>query len=309
MQSYFSKVSHSLLLISLFILPGLSTKAQDISSETPSKNSTTINEKVKPLRSSADVNFNKWTTEEVAPGLKLQSIHTDSLYNSFQNINILEIDLSKHRIAFRYIPDKNVRTSAIADTTKALAAINGGFFNIQKGGSVTYIKVDGMILGSDTASRWKKTETLSAALAISKGNKIFMQQALTNGYYDAIDSLRNILITGPLLLSNGQKVALPEKIFFTKRHPRTCVALHSSGKLLLVTVDGRTAEADGMSLFELSDYLLSLGCTDAINFDGGGSTTLWIRNKPYRGVVNMPSDNKRFDHEGERPVSNILIVE
>ncbi|NWJ50808.1 MAG: phosphodiester glycosidase family protein [Bacteroidetes bacterium] len=309
MQSNLPKASQYLLLISFFILPGLSIKAQNTITENPSNNTTIINEKVKPLRTSSDVNFNKWAIEEVAPGLKLRTIHTDSLYNSFQNINILEVDLSKHKIAFRYIPDKNVKTSVIADTTKALAAINGGFFNIQKGGSVTYIKVDGMILGSDTASRWKKTETLSAALAISKGNKIFMQPALSNGYYDAIDSLRNILITGPLLLSNGQKVALPEKLFFTKRHPRTCVALHSSGKLLLVTVDGRTSEADGMSLFELADYLFTLGCTNAINFDGGGSTTLWIRNKPYNGVVNMPSDNKRFDHEGERPVSNILIVE
>ena len=309
MQSYLSKVSLYALLISLFILPGLSIQAQNASSETHSDNATSVNEKIKPIRTSNDVNFNKWTAEDIAPGLKLRSIHTDSLYNSFQNINILEVDLTRHKIAFRYIPDKNVKTSVIADTTKALAAINGGFFNIQKGGSVTYIKVDGMILGSDTASRWKKTETLSAALAISKGNNIFMHPALTNGYYDAIDSLRNVLITGPLLLSNGQKIALPEKLFFTKRHPRTCVALHSSGKLWLVTVDGRTPEADGMSLFELSDYLYSLGCTNAINFDGGGSTTLWIRNKPYHGVVNMPSDNKRFDHEGERPVSNILIVE
>ncbi len=284
-------------------------QAQGLSGNQELNNPGLISGKVRSARTSTDSNFNKYYTEDIAPGMKLKSIHTDSLFNSFQNINILEVDLSKHRVAFRYIPDKNTKTSVIADTTKAIAAINGGFFNIQKGGSVTYIKVDGMILGNDTASRWKKTETLSAALAISKGNKIFIQPALTNGYYDTIDSLRNILVTGPLLLSNGQKAALPEKLFYTKRHPRTCVALHPSGKLLLVTVDGRTPEADGMSLFELSDYLLSLGCTDAINFDGGGSTTLWIRNKPYNGVVNMPSDNNRFDHMGERPVSNILIVE
>jgi exopolysaccharide biosynthesis protein len=309
MQSNFSKALLFILLISLGILSGKSIQAQEISRNQELNNLNPTGGKAKPVRTSGDINFNKWYTEEIASGLKLRSIHTDSLFNSFQNINILEVDLSKHKIAFRYIPDRNVKTSAIADTTKALAAINGGFFNIQKGGSVTYIKVDGQILGSDTASRWKKTETLSAALAISKSNNIFMQPALTNGYYDSLDSLRNILITGPLLLNNGQKTSLPDKIFFTKRHPRTCVALHSSGKLFLITVDGRTAEADGMSLFELSDYLFSLGCTNAINFDGGGSTTMWIRNKPYNGVVNMPSDNKRFDHEGERPVSNILIVE
>jgi exopolysaccharide biosynthesis protein len=65
-------------------------------------------------------------------------------------------------------------------------------------------------------------------------------------------------------------------------------------------VDGRSELADGMSLYELQDYLLDLGCTDAINLDGGGSTTLWTNSQ---GVVNSPSDKS-----GERPVANVLLI-
>jgi len=46
--------------------------------------------------------------------------------------------------------------------------------------------------------------------------------------------------------------------------------------------------------------LLKLGCVDAINLDGGGSTTMWIHQK---GIVNFPSDKT-----GERPVSNALLI-
>jgi len=58
----------------------------------------------------------------------------------------------------------------------------------------------------------------------------------------------------------------------------------------------------------LAEFLLLLRCKNATNLDGGGSTTMWIKGKPFNGVVNMPSDNRKFDHEVERAVSDILII-
>jgi exopolysaccharide biosynthesis protein len=69
---------------------------------------------------------------------------------------------------------------------------------------------------------------------------------------------------------------------------------------MFITIDGRSKQAKGMCLYELQKYLSDLGCTDAINLDGGGSTTMWTINK---GVVNSPSDKS-----GERPVANALII-
>jgi exopolysaccharide biosynthesis protein len=58
----------------------------------------------------------------------------------------------------------------------------------------------------------------------------------------------------------------------------------------------------------LTDLLKKLRCRNAINLDGGGSTTLWINGRPDNGVVNCPSDNRKFDHLGERAVGNVLLV-
>jgi exopolysaccharide biosynthesis protein len=72
------------------------------------------------------------------------------------------------------------------------------------------------------------------------------------------------------------------------------------GRLLLVTVDGRhPGWSVGMTLPEAARLMRSLGARDALNLDGGGSTTMTVRGQ----VVNRPSDGG-----GERPVSNALYV-
>jgi exopolysaccharide biosynthesis protein len=125
---------------------------------------------------------------------------------------------------------------------------------------------------------------------------------------DARNSWRNsgsVLGGGPQLVRGG-KVAitnLEENItnaFVTDRHPRTAIAKLNSGKVLLVTVDGRQPNLSvGMSLPMLAELLLELGAVDAINLDGGGSTTMVVGDK----VVNRPSDQT-----GERPVSDAILV-
>jgi exopolysaccharide biosynthesis protein len=88
--------------------------------------------------------------------------------------------------------------------------------------------------------------------------------------------------------------------FAENRHPRTAVAKMREGKFLMITVDGRQPGVSvGMTLQELADYLLSLGAIDAINLDGGGSTTMFL----YGKVVNTPSDAN-----GERKVGDAIIV-
>ena len=95
------------------------------------------------------------------------------------------------------------------------------------------------------------------------------------------------------------------------RHPRTAVALTRENKLLLITVDGRERRAQGMSAAELTHFLRRyFDPQAALNIDGGGSTTMWIQN-PGNGnspVVNFPTDNKRFDHYGQRLVTSFILI-
>ena len=87
--------------------------------------------------------------------------------------------------------------------------------------------------------------------------------------------------------------------FVETRHPRTAVAKLKDGKFLMITVDGRSESSGGIGLQDLAEYLLSLGATDAMNLDGGGSTTMFVDGK----VVNKPSDK-----EGERKVGDAILV-
>jgi exopolysaccharide biosynthesis protein len=50
-----------------------------------------------------------------------------------------------------------------------------------------------------------------------------------------------------------------------------------------------------------------IGAEDALNMDGGGSTTLYVEGENGNGIVNHPSDNKKFDRQGERHVVNSLL--
>ena len=92
--------------------------------------------------------------------------------------------------------------------------------------------------------------------------------------------------------------------FNTNRHPRTAVGRRPDGTVLLVVADGRNAQAAGLSMSELQQVMAALGCRDAVNLDGGGSTTMVVRGQ----VVNHPSDNKQFDPAGERVVANAIVV-
>ena len=63
-----------------------------------------------------------------------------------------------------------------------------------------------------------------------------------------------------------------------------------------------------MALDDLAEWMTLLGCADGMNFDGGGSTSMWIAGQPLGGVVNYPSDNGTADHAGARAVSNAWAV-
>ena len=249
-----------------------------------------------------------WTNTKVSSGLVWKSSHPklDSL--GHQNINILVVNIRKREIAFQYDAKRNIPVDTQAGSTNAMAAVNAGFFNIKEGGSVTYIRTGGKIQESDTARKWSRNSNMNGSVLIDKKGRVIIGPGHTNEWYDDHTDYPDVLLTGPLLLLNKNKSILPGTSLVTARHPRTAIGTKGRNRIILITVDGRTDSAMGMTLAELAGLMISLRCSDAVNLDGGGSATMWIRNEPYNGIVNMPSDNKKFDHEGARAVSDILIV-
>ncbi len=108
----------------------------------------------------------------------------------------------------------------------------------------------------------------------------------------------------PMLLQDGNSVYADEPglraPFSDRRHPRAAIGIDRSGRIYIVAVDGRQpGHSEGMSLQELTEFLQARGITDALNLDGGGSTTLVVRGQ----IVNRPSDTN-----GERAVANALLL-
>ena len=91
----------------------------------------------------------------------------------------------------------------------------------------------------------------------------------------------------PRLVENSEPSPTIER-FASVRHPRTAVGLKKDGTLVILVADGRREAALGFTGPEMSEIFIHEGVVDAINLDGGGSTTLYI--EAEGGVQNRPSD-------------------
>ena len=320
----------------------------------------------------------KFSENSPAKGLRVLNYHFESVYGAPQDISIIEIDPRKYR--FKVVDHKGLkRTSAVAEEAGAVAAMNGTFYDMKKGGSVCYLQIDGQV--ADTTKGNDMRLRANGAVVIRNGKlsveswspekeilykECFLkdfnrfnyadqtrhsksEHTIHSKYGNTIKRSQNknvsVMATMPLLIKDGYAVELIYyKGFSDKRHPRS-VVFEKDGKICLMVIDGRSkGNASGMTLDEVQRYLQSMdngkGCQNAVNLDGGGSSTLWIKPssqytntqattaqtpsaqsqsaqtpssqtpsaQTQSGVVNHPSDNGKFDHKGERRVANSIIV-
>jgi hypothetical protein len=243
----------------------------------------------------------------VAPGIWHAQTQIPELDGAPQSLNVLWVAGSgiepqnDPHIVF-VDPVGLSHTSEIATDAGATAAVNGTFYDTKNYVSVCFLKIDGHVVAEQAAEAgWLN----QAGLAVTADGDFRLIRRPEDGWRgDATPE--NVMVTGPLLLWEGERVAVNTGSGMARRHPRTVVGTQPDGTIVFVTVDGRHAEeAAGMNFDELQALMLALGCEHAINLDGGGSTTMWVAD---RGVVNFPSDNRQFDHAGERRVDNSVLI-
>lgn len=188
-------------------------------------------------------------------------------------------------------------TSEFGNSTKRysngteLVILRGRVIGIGKKDSV--IPPDGYVVSAE-GSRASLFE------GIQLWDEVSIDLSLSRGW----EKVRAAVGGGPRLLMSGTRYINDQEERFAssivhRRHPRSAVGVTASGYLLMVAVDGRQAKVSvGVTLHELADLMKEFGCVDAINLDGGGSTTLYYDGK----VVNSVSDSS------ERSVSSALVV-
>ncbi|MBO4504574.1 MAG: phosphodiester glycosidase family protein [Bacteroidales bacterium] len=252
-----------------------------------------------------------WSRDTLG-GMVLHTVQFEQqeYFASNQYIAVLEIPATPG-LEFRlgYAP-KRTRTSAIAKAHDAVAAVNGSFFDMDRHNPICHLRIDGEEYGINTPGK----DTVNrkyyqyGTLVLRHGRPVILRTDSARLWERMLPD-SNIMTAGPLLIYGDTLQPMRNDLsFVNKRHNRTAVGVKPDGTVLLLVVDGRTKQSEGMTLDELSSTLHWLGCCDALNLDGGGSTTLYLRDYPHGGIVNHPSDNGRFDHDGERTVSNILFV-
>ncbi len=259
---------------------------------------------------SLDLIKNKWSVARISAGVKFKHYRSASLFNSNQSISLVEVKpRRKNQFDLGYSEKQLIKTSDFGKSAKAIAALNGTFFDVKNGGSVDFIKANGQIInesrvgkdGQRAVHQQSAVFILNGKLGISKFNGDVRWEHTLPG--------DDVMVTGPLLLLSHEFQPLDTANLFNKtRHPRSGIVITGKNRVLLITVDGRNENAAGMSLFEFSKLMRWIGGRDGINLDGGGSTTLWLNNDSGGAVVNHPSDNKKWDHDGERKVANTILL-
>lgn len=256
----------------------------------------------------------EWRVDSL-DGFTLRRYHfgQGGLFCSAQYLCLIEIAPdSPRRLAFVH-DERLAAVSQLASRLGALAAVNGSFFDMGQFNPICYLRIGGRQVGENTP---QKSDTVNrkyyqyATLVLDSAGRPHLRVPDSNRHAEAAWPDSNIMTAGPMLLADGR--TLPQRddrTFVTARHNRTALGLKPDGTVLLLVADGHFRHrADGLSLPELALIMRWLGCSDAINLDGGGSSTMFVRDLPDDGVANHPSDNNAFDHLGQRPVSNAIVV-
>jgi exopolysaccharide biosynthesis protein len=188
-------------------------------------------------------------------------------------------------------------TSSIAESCNAILAINGDFYGFRSTG---YVMRNGYLYRT-TASDDSDQEDLvvyeDGTMDIVKESDVTAQELADNGATQIYSFGPGLVEEGEITVSDNEEVGQS-----MSSNPRTAIGMISKGHYVMVVSDGRTSESQGLSLKELAEVMQDLGCTEAYNLDGGGSSTMYFNGK----VINKPTTNG--NKISERKVSDIIYI-
>jgi exopolysaccharide biosynthesis protein len=250
--------------------------------------------------------------KQMLPGVL---VHAEVRTNPPTRLFVAEVDLKNPKLHLRVSrggPDPDgdgkwqttlMAPTKIAAREKFDLVINGDFFkakgvNDGEGTnsmfrSAQWALVEGPAMtGGQT---WATSENARPCLVIHSNGAVSIE-TITQPSGDS----REVIAGNVILVHDGKIVSHKSPT----RHPRTVVGLNADhSKLTLLLVDGRKpGVAVGMSYDELAAEMVRLGCTEALNLDGGGSSVLAVREADKMKILNVPTDGR------ERAVANVLGI-
>lgn len=276
----------------------------------------------------------KWEIKELQDGA-VAMYASIPMFGSVQSVCAVKYPSGKFRTEILNRPgDQSGKTSAIASGEGARLAVNGGYFHVKERVPSVYFRVGDEVYGHTHPTEVYRVDGV-VGLKDKKGKKVMIARSDTSNYENVAGKWHSVMASGPMLIEDSE-IVVPVKTgdkadganveamkaemksgskirthysssqFYDKRHPRAAIGTDDKGNVYYVVIDGRfKGQAAGASIYETAYICRLLGMTNAINLDGGGSSTLWAEEA---GVINHPYDNKKFDHEGERSVPNLIVA-
>jgi exopolysaccharide biosynthesis protein len=241
--------------------------------------------------------------------VKLPTKHDDTieLYNiqgkKSKGYLLVVKDPTRVRVGFSSkLGVEGQKTSEIAKANNAIAAINGGSFTDRSTDGkiwagtgafpVGILMSDGKIIHSDLSSN---DEKIYDTMAITNDGKLVVGPNSINELQ--AKGVRDAISFGPSIIINGK----PQYNYSDQGiNPRTAIAQRNDGAMLLLVMDGRQLGSVGTSLEEMKNIFMEHGAVNAINLDGGSSTTMYFNGE----IINNPSDPY-----GERTIPTVVYVE
>jgi hypothetical protein len=245
------------------------------------------------------------------------AVYSETRTNPPNRLFVAEVDLGQPGLEVRAArggPDPDgpgpwqttlLQPTRIAARERFDLVVNGDFFKVRSAADgetngpgyrpAVWSRVNGP--AASQCEGWATNTAVQPSLVVRRDGHLEIRLVSEPGPMDC-----ELIAGNTFLVKDGRVVAPANKV----RHPRTAVGLNAQGTtLVILVVDGRKAGiAQGMNYAELAEEMLRLGCDDALNLDGGGSSLLAIRD-PAAGnyqIVNEPTDGR------ERPVANVLGV-
>jgi exopolysaccharide biosynthesis protein len=247
-------------------------------------------------------------TEIIADGVVRRYIHSPA---GPWAVHVLEVDLDRCLAAVAVKGADSaagrVKTTTmlgdLARRARVLGGVNADFFSLANGTPTNLLVVDGRVLtppGNQPVLAFDSSGTPHITTFRIAGKTLAPFHPM-----EAVGGRPAIVRDSAILAAVD---TMGQASFNAGRNPRTAAGFARNGtRLLLVVVDGRQAPySDGMSLRELANLMLSLGARDAINLDGGGSSTLVYADPASNGALTIA--NRPSDKGGERAVGDALAI-
>ncbi len=246
----------------------------------------------------------------------------DACYNS---IHAITVSPHEHTIVPIRASGEKVKRQTVATLAcenGAIAAINGGFWKLN-GDPAGALKIDNQWLGTPLKPRgaigWSEAEqkplidrimtnySLSDLPACEDISVIPLSE-LTHSATEMWNAFSHIVGGTPVLIQKGNIITdfTPEQTltsFIANTHPRSAIGLKENGDWLFVVVDG-TGFSGGMDMHQLAQLMFDLGCVDALNLDGGGSSTMVIDGE----VINNPCGKTMENGKYVEQVSDAILI-